>query len=333
MKNLLFLVTFIFVPKILSAQFIQNPLPYSYDDLEPFVDAETTKLHYSKHHAAYVNNLNAAVAGTPIEKLSLNEILAKASTMSSEIRNNAGGHYNHELYWTVLTPEENTKASTELENAINETFGSLDLLKEKLTTAGISVFGSGWAWLIVTNKGKLAVCSTQNQDNPLMDIATIKGTPIFAIDVWEHAYYLDYLNKKNDYLSTIWNVVNWTEISKRYHDAITNPDKFAFWPEIKSFHKVISHTFYPSEEGNLQPVKEKSSELLENAFALKTSNIPTEYLTRSIVTAVNKLAIYSKSLDKLVKSNATDEKITKALNNLHNEFHTLLELCSLEDNL
>jgi superoxide dismutase len=178
------------------------------------------EIHYSKHHAAYVKNLNAALTGTADEKLSLNEIFDKVSKLPMAVRNNAGGHFNHELFWSVLTPEKSTKMSTELENAINDTFGSLDKLKEKLNAAGASRFGSGWAWLIVTKEGKLVVTSSPNQDNPLMDVAEVKGTPIFGIDVWEHAYYLKYQNKRADYLAALWNVVNWTEVSNRYKAAL-----------------------------------------------------------------------------------------------------------------
>jgi superoxide dismutase len=220
MKNIKCLVVLLLVTFSASAQFTQKALPYAYNALEPFVDAQTIEIHYSKHHAAYIKNLNAALVGTAAEKLSLNEIFAKVSTLSPAVRNNAGGHFNHELFWSVLTPEKNTKMSTELENAINDTFGSLDKLKEKLNAAGASRFGSGWAWLVVTKEGKLVVSSTANQDNPLMDVAEIKGTPIFGIDVWEHAYYLKYQNKRADYLSALWNVVNWTEISNRYKAAL-----------------------------------------------------------------------------------------------------------------
>lgn len=219
MKNIKCLVVLLLVTLSASAQFNQKALPYAYNALEPFVDAQTMEIHYSKHHAAYVKNLNAALVGTAAEKLSLNEIFAKVSTLSPAVRNNAGGHFNHELFWSVLTPEKSTKMSTELENAINDTFGSLDKLKEKLNAAGASRFGSGWAWLVVTKEGKLVVTSTANQDNPLMDVAEVKGTPIFGIDVWEHAYYLKYQNKRADYLSALWNVVNWTEISNRYKAA------------------------------------------------------------------------------------------------------------------
>jgi superoxide dismutase len=220
MKNIKLLVALFLITITATAQFTQKALPYTYNALELFVDAQTMEIHYSKHHAAYVKNLNAALTGTADEKLSLNEIFDKVSKLPMAVRNNAGGHYNHELFWSVLTPEKNTKMSTELENAINDTFGSLDKLKEKINAAGASRFGSGWAWLVVTKEGKLVVSSTANQDNPLMDVVEVKGTPIFGIDVWEHAYYLKYQNKRADYLAALWNVVNWTEISNRYKAAL-----------------------------------------------------------------------------------------------------------------
>ena len=220
MKNIKLLVALFLITITATAQFTQKALPYTYNALEPFVDAQTMEIHYSKHHAAYVKNLNAALTGTADEKLSLNEIFDKVSKLPMAVRNNAGGHYNHELFCSVLTPEKNTKMSTELENAINDTFGSLDKLKEKINAAGASRFGSGWAWLVVTKEGKLVVSSTANQDNPLMDVVEVKGTPIFGIDVWEHAYYLKYQNKRADYLAALWNVVNWTEISNRYKAAL-----------------------------------------------------------------------------------------------------------------
>lgn len=219
MKNIKLLLAVFLLSSVAFSQFTQKALPYAYNALEPFVDAQTMEIHFSKHHAGYVKNLNAALAGTADEKLSLNEILAKVSTMSTAVRNNAGGHYNHELFWSVLTPEKNTKMSAELEKAVIDTFGSVDALKEKLNAAGASRFGSGWAWLVVTQEGKLVISSTPNQDNPMMDNAEVKGTPIFAIDVWEHAYYLKYQNKRGDYLAALWSVVNWTEVSKRYNQA------------------------------------------------------------------------------------------------------------------
>lgn len=211
---------FVLVAQMVSAQFKQAPLPYAYNALEGSIDAQTMEIHYSKHGAAYVANLNKAIAGTSLEKESLVKILSGISKQSPAIRNNAGGYYNHELFWTILTPEKNTQPSEKLAKAINQSFGSFDAFKEKMSKAGADRFGSGWAWLIVTPEKKLAITSTANQDNPLMDIAEVKGIPVLGIDVWEHAYYLKYQNKRADYLSAIWNVINWKEINKRYEAAL-----------------------------------------------------------------------------------------------------------------
>ncbi|MDV3898739.1 superoxide dismutase [Elizabethkingia anophelis] len=211
---------FVLVAQLVSAQFKQAPLPYAYNALEGSIDAQTMEIHYSKHGAAYVVNLNKAIAGTSLEKESLVKILSGISKQSPAIRNNAGGHYNHELFWTILTPEKNTQPSEKLAKAINQSFGSFDAFKEKMSKAGADRFGSGWAWLIVTPEKKLAITSTANQDNPLMDIAEVKGIPVLGIDVWEHAYYLKYQNKRADYLSAIWKVINWKEINKRYEAAL-----------------------------------------------------------------------------------------------------------------
>ncbi|XZF12358.1 superoxide dismutase [Chitinophagaceae bacterium MMS25-I14] len=192
-------------------------LSYAFDALEPHIDAQTMQIHHDKHHQAYVDNLNKAIAGTDAENLSLEDLMANISKYPAAVRNNGGGHYNHSLFWTVLGANGG-QPEGDLANAINETFGSLDGLKEKMNTAGATRFGSGWAWLIVKD-GKLEVCSTPNQDNPVMDIAEVKGTPILGIDVWEHAYYLKYQNKRPDYLAAIWNVINWAEVAKRYSAA------------------------------------------------------------------------------------------------------------------
>ena len=178
------------------------------------------EIHYTKHAAGYVSNLNKAIAGTALEKESLEKILSGISKQSSAVRNNAGGHYNHELFWTILSPNKNTQPSEQLTKAINTTFGSIDALKEALSKEAAGRFGSGWAWLIVTPEKKLVITSTPNQDNPLMDIAEVKGTPILGIDVWEHAYYLKYQNKRADYLSALWSIVNWETVSNRYATAI-----------------------------------------------------------------------------------------------------------------
>lgn len=192
-------------------------LPYDFAALEPHIDAKTMEIHHDKHHQAYVDNLNKAVAGTDAENLSLEELMKNINKYDAAVRNNGGGHFNHSLFWTVLGANNDTP-SGDLEKAINEAFGSLDGLKEKMNDAGAKRFGSGWAWLCVKD-GKLEVCSTPNQDNPLMPDTGCSGTPIFGIDVWEHAYYLNYQNKRPDYLKAIWNVVNWAEVGKRFDAA------------------------------------------------------------------------------------------------------------------
>jgi len=302
-------------------------LSYAYEALEPNIDARTMEIHHTKHHQAYINNLNAALTGSADEGKSIEQLMANISKQPMAVRNNGGGHYNHSLFWEIMGPNAGGAPTGELADAINQAFGSFDKFKEDFAKAGATRFGSGWAWL-VKHDGKLVVTSTPNQDNPLMDVAEIRGTPIFCIDVWEHAYYLKYQNKRVDYLAALWNVVNWTEVSNRYKAALPKPDKFANWPEIKAFHKVMSQTFHPSEEGNLQPIKERSAEMAEKATALKTTLIPTPFNKKEIIAAITTLAKDSKTLDKLVKSKATDDKITKALNDLHDVFHTIVGLCS-----
>ena len=197
-----------------------------------------------------------------------------------------------------------------------------------MNTAAATRFGSGWAWLIVTPDFKLAVCSTPNQDNPLMDIAEVKGTPILGIDVWEHAYYLKYQNKRPDYLSAIWNVVNWTEVSKRY-DAAMPPKKSIWeqWPALNSFHGVMAGTFHPSEEGNLKPIKTRSAEMVSKAQTLTTEMIPEDFATPAIKDALTRLVAGSKELDTLVKKKAKDAVITQKLASLHDVFHEIVGLC------
>lgn len=191
-------------------------LPYAFNALEPHIDARTMEIHHGKHHQAYVNNLNAAIAGTDAEKLTIEQICANISKYSTAVRNNGGGHYNHSLFWTIMAPNAGGNPSGKLAEAINSAFGSFDDFKTKFNQAAATRFGSGWAWLIKNAAGKLEVCSTPNQDNPLMDIAEVKGTPLLGIDVWEHAYYLHYQNRRPDYCTAFWNVVNWDEVSKRF---------------------------------------------------------------------------------------------------------------------
>jgi len=193
-------------------------LPYAHDALEPHIDTLTMQIHHGKHHQAYVDNLNKAIAGTPNENKSLEELVKHAGAISAPVRNNGGGHWNHTFFWETLAPNAGGAPSGALADAINAAFGSFDEFKTKFAAAGVGRFGSGWAWLIVRD-GKLEISSTPNQDNPLMDVAEAKGTPILGVDVWEHAYYLKYQNKRPDYLAAIWNVINWNKVAERFAAA------------------------------------------------------------------------------------------------------------------
>lgn len=193
-------------------------LPYAYDALEPNIDARTMEIHYTKHHNGYVTNLNNAIAGTDLEGKSLEELL-KIAGSNTAVRNNGGGHFNHSLFWSILSPNGGGAPTGELADAINAKFGSFEAFKETFNKAAATRFGSGWAWLCIDTKKEMCVCSSPNQDNPLMDVAECPGTPILGLDVWEHAYYLHYQNRRPDYISSFWNVVNWEEVSKRYAAA------------------------------------------------------------------------------------------------------------------
>lgn len=196
-------------------------LPYAYDALEPHVDARTMEIHHTKHHAGYTNNLNNAIAGTELEKMKIEDILANVSKYSTAVRNNGGGYWNHKLFWEIMSPNGGGQPSERMNihKAIMRDFGSFDKFKEEFSAAAATRFGSGWAWLCVDKEDKLFITSTPNQDNPLMDLAEKKGTPILGLDVWEHAYYLNYQNRRPDYISAFWNVINWDQVTKNYNDA------------------------------------------------------------------------------------------------------------------
>jgi superoxide dismutase, Fe-Mn family len=193
-------------------------LPYAPDALEPHIDTTTMQIHHGKHHQAYVDNLNKALAGTPNENKSLDELVKSAGSIGPAVRNNGGGHWNHSFFWAILGPGTGGVPTGKLGEAIQAAFGSIDTFKEKFNAAGMGRFGSGWAWLIVKD-GKLEITSTPNQDNPLMDIADVKGTPILGVDVWEHAYYLKYQNRRPEYLGAIWNIVDWEKVAGHFAKA------------------------------------------------------------------------------------------------------------------
>lgn len=191
-------------------------LPYAYNALEPYIDARTMEIHHSKHHAAYTNNFNNAIAGTPIENKSILDIFSGLDMNNKAVRNNGGGYYNHDLFWKVMAPNAGGEPKGELATAINTAFGSFEAFKDAFSKAAATQFGSGWAWLCVHKGGKVEVCSTPNQDNPLMPGVPCQGFPILALDVWEHAYYLNYQNRRPDYINAFFNVINWDEVAKNY---------------------------------------------------------------------------------------------------------------------
>jgi superoxide dismutase len=338
MKNT---VAFIFISLFCVgwSQMFQLPnLKFAYSEYEPFVDAKTMEIHHSKHHQAYINNLNKAILGTKLEKLPLNVILMNISNFSDAVRNNAGGHYNHSLFWEILTPKSNSQPSEELTKAIEERFGKLDSLKTKLHQAAMSRFGSGWAWLIVNADGELQVTHTGNQDNPMMDVVAERGIPILGIDVWEHAYYLKHQNKRNDYIYAMWSMMDWDVISEKYKVALTDPVlqkiKQDNWPELKEFHKVLSATFHAAEKADFKPIIERNQELMVKAYLLKNSEI-------LVLNSTETLSMH-KSLSKLEKQTAelniyliigkkvTNELTLKKLTAIHDTFHEIAGLCKEE---
>ncbi len=220
MKKLFLLAGAIFTLNGAFAQFTLPALPYDYNALEPNFDAQTMEIHHSRHHAGYVTNLNKAIETDPkLKDKSLDDLLKNAGAYGPAVRNNAGGHYNHTLFWTIFTPNGGGQPQGKLADAINKSFGSFDNFKTQFSDSAKTRFGSGWAWLVVTNEGKLQITTSANQDNPLMDLAPVKGTPVLGLDVWEHAYYLKYQNKRPDYINAFWNIVNWNEVSQRFDKA------------------------------------------------------------------------------------------------------------------
>lgn len=195
-------------------------LTYDYNSLEPHIDGRTMEIHHSKHHQAYVTNLNNAIAGSDAENMTIEEICKNISKFPAAVRNNGGGHFNHSLYWSIMAPNKGGQPTGKLWDAINSELGGWDKFKEDFTKAGVTRFGSGWAWLGVKADKKLCVCSSANQDNPIMDISECACTPILGMDVWEHAYYLNYQNRRPDYISAFFNVINWDEVSRRYEAAL-----------------------------------------------------------------------------------------------------------------
>jgi superoxide dismutase len=311
----------------LSQNFTLPKLAYDYKALEGNIDAQTMEIHHFKHHQAYVTNLNKALIGSKFENKTMEDILLGISRASDAIRNNAGGHYNHTLFWEILTPQKDTKISETLLLEINKNFTSLDSLKKLMNQAATTRFGSGWAWLILTPDKKLQVCSTPNQDNPLMDINADRGIPILGIDVWEHAYYLKYQNKRGDYLAAIWNVINWEAVSKKYEEALNSSLlkylEIDTWKAYNEFQKVLGQSYQPAENGDLSVIKARSSELMLDAVNLKASNIPKSLDSPEIKKNIDELVKLSNELHKMVKKKMKDPILKAKLFEVHEAFHRI----------
>jgi superoxide dismutase len=338
MKSILFsfiivLFTAIYTFQEGQAQHVLPKLGYSYESMEPFIDAQTMEIHYSRHHQAYITNLNKALAGTKAESLPIDELLVAAERRGATIRNNGGGHFNHALFWALLSPEADKMPDGKLLEEINKTFVTVDSLKKLMNNAAMTRFGSGWAWLYVNTEKKLVVCSSPNQDNPIMDASKDhRGIPILGIDVWEHAYYLKYQNKRADYLNAVWNVIDWNVVASNYANALTSPllktiEKDA-WQALKEFHLVMAQTFHPMEEGNYAPIRSRSGEMVAKAQLLGESKIPGSFQSDAIVKAIHDLHTGAIALDKLIQKKAKDDKIKDSLTKLHDTFHLIQGLCS-----
>jgi len=222
-KLFVYLFAIMAVPLTMMAQepfYKFAPLPYAYDALEPYIDKTTMEIHYDRHHRAYYNNFMAAIKGTETENKSMPEIFAQMSTYPPAIRNNGGGYWNHEMFWNCMKPNGGGAPTGKLAEAIKANFGSFDDFKKQFAEAGTKRFGSGWVWLVLGKDGKLFITSTANQDNPLMNTEEKRGTPVFCLDVWEHAYYLKYQNKRGDYIAAFWNVVNWDYVQNLYEQGL-----------------------------------------------------------------------------------------------------------------
>lgn len=333
-KSILFVFSlFLVFSSNIKAQYTMPTLNYGYADLEPYIDAQTMEIHFSKHHQAYLNNLNNAVGNTLTGSIPLEELLITAEKRGAAVQNNGGGHYNHSLFWNILSPTPKTAPTGNLSVAITEYLHSTDSLKRLMNAEASKRFGSGWVWLYVTPYKTLAVSSTANQDNPIMDAAGNKrGIPILGIDVWEHAYYLKYQNKRGDYLTSIWNVIDWEAVEKNYAEALKSPILKLIekdnWVELKEFHKVMAQTFHPMQAGKFDPIKTRSKEMADKAKLLKESNIPASFQTDDIKKALKKLAEEAKELDKIISKKAKDDEVRASLNKLHDTFHLIQGLCN-----
>jgi superoxide dismutase len=317
----LILFTSLLIFKNYNAQpFTLPQLKFNYSAYEPYIDGQTMEIHHSKHHQGYVNKLNKAIQGTKYESMELREILLNSSHLSDNIKNNAGGHYNHSLFWEILNPvQKNATPSKALKTAIDKSFGGLDSMKIMLGKSAAKQFGSGWAWLSVTPEKELAISNSPNQDNPIMDISKIRGIPIIGIDVWEHAYYLKYQNNRKDYLQNIWSLLDWKVISFKYNEALNDPYlkiiNETSWQEMISFHiaykkmkSALNQTPFKSPE-ELNDIAALSANLLAKAIVLVASERPEKYEKEDISKRIQAIQSNCESLYKTIKARKNDSVI------------------------
>jgi superoxide dismutase len=319
MKKLFLSILFLQLFQLSYGQ--QHNLPklrFEYKAYEPFIDSMTMAIHHSKHHQGYVNKLNNAISGTPAEKMSLEDLNMSISSFNTNIRNNAGGHYNHTLFWEILSPQKNKQMSKAFRTALMANYKHLDSLKADLNQAASTQFGSGWAWLIVTPDKKLKVVATANQDNPLMDISEENGIPIIAIDVWEHAYYLKYQNKRGDYLGSIWNLLDWEVISNKYEAAVQSPIleqmKAKSWKALNSY--KMAFTSAKQQGQNPITYKENLVKLIQSVHVLNASTIPNHLDEVKIKPILVKMDEVACNLNQEIANSNQDGSISSFLNQL-----------------
>ncbi|MFZ1704923.1 MAG: superoxide dismutase [Saprospiraceae bacterium] len=319
-----------FIATAQDDKFTLPELNYAYDALEPHIDAKTMEVHYTKHHQGYLNNLNksGATTITGVNASTIEDLLLSVDGKNASLRNNGGGYYNHNLFWSILSPTPQKIATGNLAMAIKNQFGSQDSLMKLMNSEGLKRFGSGWVWLVVTPFKSLAITSSSNQDNPIMDLDEMKrGIPILGIDVWEHAYYLKYQNKRGDYLSSIWNVVDWAAVEKHYESALKDPllkkiDKSS-WSAYKEFNNLYNQMTLPAKSGDFTLLKLKSGELLEKAEKLAKSNVPASFQNMDIKKVLNNIVSSVKSVQKSVTKKPKTEVIQSKLNELQEAYSEL----------
>ncbi len=335
MKGIIYLIFFGISGVICAQDFTLPELRFSYDAYEQGIDAKTMEIHHSKHHRGYVRKLNKAVSESKLQGKSLEDLLMYASDRTTAVRNNSGGHYNHTLFWEILTPTTNQSApgipSKSLQNAIDKNFGSMDALRKQLSFAAAKRFGSGWAWLIVTPDKELEVSSSPNQDNPIMDVSDVRGIPILGIDVWEHAYYLRYQNKRGDYLSAIWSLLDWEVVSEKYAAALNAPLLARIekenWPEKNAFHRVLAQTFNAAEKGDFKPLRNLSGSLYAQAILLQDSDVPKPVVKPEVLLALVRLEKKCGQLNKLVRKNAREKALMKTIVAVRDIFQEVQGFC------